>query len=67
MKKQINELRRYVQFDFYTVNALYVLQLFEKDICPNDIDVSCIWEDSNKDFTALFDQAIEWCKERYED
>jgi hypothetical protein len=66
MKKRINELRQYVQFDFYTVNELYTLQLFDKDICANDIDVSCIWENSHEDFEVLFDQAIKWCKERYE-
>lgn len=42
MAKNILELRKYVQFDFYTVDEKFVLQLFEKDICPNDIGVSCI-------------------------
>lgn len=65
MKKRIIELRRYVQFDFYTVNDMYCLQLFDKNVSAND-GVDCIYEDSNEIFEILFDNAIEWCKERYQ-
>lgn len=42
MLDKILKLRQYAQFDFYTVNENYVLQLFELDTAPNDIDASCI-------------------------
>ena len=64
MKERILELRQYVQFDFYTVNDMYCLQLFDKNVSAND-SVDCIYEDSNEMFEILFDNAIEWCKERY--
>lgn len=63
MKEKIIELRKYVQFSFYTVNDDYCIQLFHPEVCANDIDISTIWEDSNKDFEKLIDEAIEWCKE----
>lgn len=63
MQDKILRLRTFVQFDFYTVNELYCLQLFDKDVCAND-GVDCIWEGSSKYFNSLFNEAIEWCKER---
>lgn len=41
MKERILELRQYVQFDFYTVNDMYCLQLFDKNVSAND-SVDCI-------------------------
>ncbi|MBA4698506.1 MAG: hypothetical protein H2212_03650 [Ruminococcus sp.] len=64
MEDKIKELRGYAQFDLYTVNEVYALQLFDQDICPNDIAISCIWEDSSSDVIDLLDMAIEWCKYR---
>ena len=45
--QKLYELRRYVKFDLYTVGKSYVLQLFELDVEPNDLDISCIWENDN--------------------
>ena len=64
MKDRILTLRRYVQFDFYTVNNMYCLQLFDKNVSAND-GIDCIYEDSDEILEILFDDAIEWCKERY--
>ena len=64
MAERIIKLRQYVQFDFYTVNEMFVLQLFEKEDCAND-GKDCIWEDDHFDFVMLFEQAITWCEDRY--
>lgn len=29
----------------------------------NDINISAIWENNDKDIVNLIDEAIEWCKE----
>ncbi len=63
--QKLYELRRYVKFDLYTVGKSYVLQLFELDVEPNDLDISCIWENDNFDVDKLLDEAIKWSKERY--
>lgn len=63
MKEKIIELRKYVQFDLYTVNDNYCIQLFFPEVCANDLDINTIWEDANKDIEKLIDAAIEWCKE----
>lgn len=62
MTDRIVKLRQYVQFDFYTVNEMFVLQLFDKSNAAND-GVDCIWEDGHFDFETLFEQAIAWCEE----
>ena len=64
MQDKIMELRQYVQFDFYTVNEMFVLQLFDEDVAAND-GVDCIWENDHFDFEALFEQAVAWCESRY--
>ena len=64
MKERILELRKYVQFEFYTVNDMYCLQLFDKNVPAND-DADGIYFDNNENFEILFDNAIEWCKERH--
>jgi len=66
LQKMINELRKHVQFNLYTVHDVFALQLFEKDVCPNDLDASCIWEDSGKDLVGLFEEAVGWCEDRFE-
>lgn len=63
MLKNIQEIQKYAQFDLYTVNKTYVLQLFDKNDAPNDLGVSCIWEDSSEDLLQLINNAINWCKE----
>ena len=65
--EKIYELNKYVKFQLYTVDNLYVLQLFEPSDNPNDVDVSCIWENDHFNLDCLFDEAIEWCKERIEE
>lgn len=62
MTDRIVKLRQYVQFDFYTVDEMFVLQLFDKNNAAND-GADCIWEDDYFDFEALFEQAIAWCEE----
>ena len=57
------ELNVYVQYDLYTVNEEYVLQLFEKDQCPNDLDASYIWKKTNSDLFMLVTEALCWCRE----
>lgn len=65
IKKKIYELTQLVKFDLFTVDNMFVLQLFDKSVNPNDIDVSCIWENDHFDVEQLLDDAIEWGKERY--
>lgn len=60
MKKLI-KLRQYVQFDLYTVDNIYVIQLFDKNVYVND-GKDCIWEDSDKNIKTLLKRAIEWCE-----
>lgn len=64
MEDRIAKLRQFVQFDFYTVDEMFVLQLFNKDVAAND-GVDCIWENNHFDFVYLFEQAIAWCVVRY--
>lgn len=66
MEDRIIKLRQYVQFDFYTVNEMFALQLFEKDVDANDGE-DCIWEDDHFDFEELFEQAIAWCEEKFDE
>lgn len=65
IKKKIYELAQLVKFDLFTVDEMFVLQLFDKSANPNDIEVSCIWENDHFDVEQLFDEAIRWSKERY--
>lgn len=67
MLDKILKLRQYAQFGFYTVNENYVLQLFELDTAPNDIDASCIWENDSKVILGLLDEAIAWCEDQLSD
>lgn len=61
----IKELLSYAQFQLYTVDQGFVLQLFEKEVCTNDLDTDCVWEESGHDLQALFSEALSWCKQRY--
>lgn len=65
IKKKIYELSQLVKFDLCTVDNLFVLQLFDKSVNPNDVGVSCIWENDHFDVEKLLDEAIKWSKERY--
>lgn len=65
IKKKIYELAQLVKFDLFTVDELFVLQLFDKSVNPNDIGVSCIWENDHFDVEELLNEAIKWSKERY--
>lgn len=65
VRKKIYELAQLVKFDLFTVDNMFVLQLFDKSVNPNDIGVFCIWENDHFDVERLLDDAIEWCKERY--
>ena len=65
IKKKIYELSQLVKFDLFTVDNLFVLQLFDKSVNPNDVGVSCIWENDHFDVEKLLDEAIKWSKERY--
>lgn len=63
--KKLYELTQLVKFDLFTVDNMFVLQLFDKSVNPNDIGVSCIWENDHFGLEELLDEAIKWCKERY--
>lgn len=63
--KKIYDLMQYVKFNLYTADELFVLQLFDKSVNPNDIGVSCVWENDHFNLEILIDEAIKWSKERY--
>lgn len=65
IKKKIYELAQLVKFDLFTVDELFVLQLFDKSVNPNDKDASCIWENDHFDVEALLNEAIKWSEERF--
>lgn len=65
IKKKIYELTQLVKFDLFTVDEMFVLQLFDKSVNPNDIEASCIWENEHFDVERLLDDAIKWSKKRY--
>lgn len=65
IKEKIYELAQLVKFDLFTVDELFVLQLFDKSVNPNDTGVSCIWENDHFDVEELLNEAIKWSKERY--
>lgn len=63
IEDKLKKLNRFVQFDLFTVNGEYVLQLFDiKEDFPHDDGVLNIWQDDRKDLKALLDDAIEWCE-----
>lgn len=55
----INLIRMHNQINIYTVNENWCVQLFEPNICPNDINVSCNWEGSDVNLKKVLIKAIE--------
>lgn len=55
----IKQIRSHNQIQIYTVYEDWCVQLFELSICPNDIDVSCNWEGSDKDLKKVLIRALE--------
>lgn len=62
MTDRIVKLRQYVQFDFYTVDEMFVLQLFDKNNASKS-KWSSSQIQSDPSLAALFEQAIAWCEE----
>lgn len=61
-----NELKKHVQFQLYEFQDVYLLQLFEKQDCQNDVGTFFIWEGSKEDLVSLLEEAVAWCKKRFE-
>ncbi len=59
----IDLIRHHHQIDLYTVNGNWWLQLFDLIDCPDDIDVSCVWENDNKELNKLLISAAEYIAE----
>ena len=55
----IKLIRIHNQINIYTVYENWCVQLFDLSICPNDIDVSCNWEDSDISLKKVLIRAIE--------
>ena len=65
IQNKLYELAKFVKFDLFTVDENFVLQLFDKSTNPNDINVSCIWENDNPNLYILLDEAMDWIKKQY--
>lgn len=61
----IKQLRIYNQIQIYSVYEKWCVQLFDLSICPNEINVSCIWEDSDKNLKKVLIRAVEHIVEDY--
>jgi hypothetical protein len=59
----IKLIRKYHQIDLYTVDEYWCLQLFDLTVCPNDINVSCDWENDDKELNTVLIMAIEYIAE----
>lgn len=55
----LKEIRSHNQIQIYTVYEEWYIQLFDLSICPNDINASCNWEDSDKDLKKVLIRAVE--------
>lgn len=44
IKKKLYKLAKLAKFDLFTVDEHFVLQLFDRNVNPNDIGASCIWD-----------------------
>lgn len=60
----IMKLRERHQINIYSSNELWCVQLFELDICPNDIGISCEFETSDESLHDALTEALEWSSDR---
>ncbi|MCK6164645.1 hypothetical protein C6Y06_05890 [Bacillus sp. MZGC1] len=60
----IMKLRERHQLEIYTVNEQWCVHLFQLDICPNDIGISCDFETNGESLTKVLTEALEWSSER---
>lgn len=56
------KIRGVHQLSVYTVNEVWCVQLFDRDVPAND-DYPCIYENSNKDLMSVLRLAWEWIEE----
>lgn len=56
------KIREFNQYNLYTVNDYYCIQLFDLDVCAND-DVTCNNEFQNKDLKELLKSALVYIAE----
>lgn len=63
----IRQLREDHQMDIYTVDENWCIQLFDLDVCANDIGISCDYETSGKDLQGVLIEALEWSEKRKEE
>lgn len=66
LKDSIESLRKYHQLDIYTVDEIWCIQLFDLNVATNDLDASCVYEDSNKSLNSLLVEALEWVNRNIE-
>ena len=59
----IKQIRNHNQVQIYTVYEEWCIQLFDLNVCPNDIGASCNWEDSDKDLKKVLIRALEYIVE----
>lgn len=58
IEKMLLKIREFNQFNLYTVNENYCIQLFDLEVCAND-EINCISEFSNKDLKKVLIRALE--------
>lgn len=63
IEELIKQIRNHNQIQIYTVYEEWCIQLFDLSVCPNDIDVSCNWESSDKDLKKILIRALEYIVE----
>ncbi|MEC0804083.1 hypothetical protein P8883_07305 [Bacillus atrophaeus] len=60
----IMKIRERHQMAIYSSNEQWCVQLFELDICPNDIGISCEFETSDESLHDALTEALEWSSDR---
>lgn len=61
--RSINFIRKHHQLNIYTVDETWVVQLFELDVCANDIWKSCVYETDSKELIDALFESILWISE----
>lgn len=58
IEEMLLKVREFNQFNIYTVNEYYCIQLFELEVCGND-EIDCISEFSDIDLRKVLIRALE--------
>lgn len=58
IEEMLLKIREFNQFNIYTVNEYYCIQLFELEVCGND-EIDCISEFSDTDLRKVLIRALE--------